>query len=407
MPPKTPKTLTPKRRFPEFRGAGHWCEPYVGDVMTVRDERQPPSESVPLFSLTIEGGVTEKTARYNREFLVTNAKKKYKVVKYDDLVYNPSNLRWGAINFSQVKHDVVVSPIYEVLYLSQPDENIAAFVQCALMRPEQIKQFIRMGQGTLVERIAVKIEDFVATPMPLPSPAEQQKIADCLGSLDDWIAAAGRKLAALRDHKRGLLQQLFPQPGQSQPQQRFPEFRKAGKWKLKKVGDVFTVTRGQVLAMPLVDEEQSEDMPYPVYSSRTKDEGLSGYYSDYLFENAITWTTDGANAGDVNYRPGKFYCTNVCGVLLNDEGYANPCIAALLNTVTRDHVSYVGNPKLMNGVMANIEVAFPSLEEQQKIAACLTALDTQITAQAAQLDTLHQHKRGLMQQLFPLSEDAS
>ncbi|WP_419652353.1 restriction endonuclease subunit S, partial [Thiolapillus sp.] len=140
------------------------------------------------------------------------------------------------------------------------------------------------------------------------------------------------------------------------PKLRFPEFREAGAWEEKEVGEIFKVTRGEVLSMRLVSDMPSETTPYPVYSSQTKNNGLSGYYSDFLYENAITWTTDGANAGDVNYRPGKFYCTNVCGVLINNDGYANVFIAELLNTITRKHVSYIGNPKLMNGVMAKIKV---------------------------------------------------
>jgi type I restriction enzyme S subunit len=71
-----------------------------------------------------------------------------------------------------------------------------------------------------------------------PTPAEQQKIADCLGSLDGLIAAEGRKLAALRDHKGGLMQQLFPQPGQTQPRLRFPEFRDQGEWREKRLGQL-------------------------------------------------------------------------------------------------------------------------------------------------------------------------
>jgi restriction endonuclease S subunit len=74
---------------------------------------------------------------------------------------------------------------------------------------------------------------------------------------------------------------------------------------------MFKVTRGYVLAATLTEEKKSEEMKYPVYSSQTKDNGLMGYYKDYLYEDAITWTTDGANAGTVNFRAGKFYCTNV------------------------------------------------------------------------------------------------
>ncbi len=73
-----------------------------------------------------------------------------------------------------------------------------------------------------------------------------------------------------------------------------------------------------MLAAPLTSGIKTAEKPYPVYSSQTKEKGLMGYYKDYLFEDAITWTTDGANAGTVNYRAGKFYCTNVCGVLLQD-----------------------------------------------------------------------------------------
>jgi len=185
------------------------------------------------------------------------------------------------------------------------------------------------------------------------------------------------------------------------PKLRFPEFRDEGEWEEKQVGEVFKVTRGEVLSMTLVQDKKTNEASYPVYSSQTKNNGLSGYYSDFLYEDAITWTTDGANAGDVNYRSGKFYCTNVCGVLINTNGYANPCIAALINSVSRSHVSYVGNPKLMNGVMAKITIPFPTVEEQQKIADCLASIDERITREAQKLDTLKTHKKGLMQQLFP------
>ena len=185
------------------------------------------------------------------------------------------------------------------------------------------------------------------------------------------------------------------------PKLRFPEFREADGWEQKEVGEVFQVTRGDVLSMTLVQDEKSDAMAYPVYSSQTKNNGLSGYYSDFLFEDAITWTTDGANAGDVNFRTGKFFCTNVCGVLLNSKGFANPCIAALINRVSTKYVSYVGNPKLMNGVMSKIPIPVPALAEQQKIAECLSSVDELIAAQARKVDALKTHKKGLMQQLFP------
>lgn len=110
-----------------------------------------------------------------------------------------------------------------------------------------------------------------------------------------------------------------------------------------------------------------------------------GYYTNYLYENAITWTTDGANAGDVNYREGKFYCTNVCGVLLSNEVEASQMIAEALSKVTKNHVSYVGNPKLMNNVMSNIPISYTTNNyERKKISILFTKIDYLIT--------LHQRK---------------
>ncbi|MCB0458286.1 MAG: restriction endonuclease subunit S, partial [Flavobacteriaceae bacterium] len=185
------------------------------------------------------------------------------------------------------------------------------------------------------------------------------------------------------------------------PKRRFLEFSSEEGWVVKEVGEIFEVTRGYVLSMSLVKENQDKKYKYPVFSSQTKNNGLAGYFNKYLYENAITWTTDGANAGDVNYRSGKFYCTNVCGVLINNKGFANNCIAELINSVSKQYVSYVGNPKLMNGVMSKIKIPLPNFKEQQKIASCLSSLDTYITAQTQELEALQRHKKGLLQNLFP------
>ena len=156
-------------------------------------------------------------------------------------------------------------------------------------------------------------------------------------------------------------------------------------WEQRKVSELFKVTRGYVLAATLTEPAKTDEMPYPVYSSQTKDNGLMGYYKDYLYEDAITWTTDGANAGTVNYRAGKFYCTNVCGVLLSNEVTANQMIAEALNNVAKGYVSYVGNPKLMNNVMADIEIMIPThAEEREKLSVFFRNLDNLIT--------LHQRK---------------
>ena len=105
-----------------------------------------------------------------------------------------------------------------------------------------------------------------------------------------------------------------------------------------------------------------------------------GYYENYLYSDAITWTTDGANAGTVRMRAGKFYCTNVCGVLLSDDGYANKAVTEALNNIAWKHVSHVGNPKLMNNVMSEIVISVPrKIEEQLQISKLLSLIDHLIT----------------------------
>ena len=125
-----------------------------------------------------------------------------------------------------------------------------------------------------------------------------------------------------------------------------------------------------------------------------------GYYNEYLYEDAITWTTDGANAGTVHFRDGKFYCTNVCGVLLNEDGNANRCVAEILGSVSKKYVSYVGNPKLMNNVMSEIRIHIPSLLEQKKIDGFIASLDHRIAKQRELIEHLKKYKRGLLSAVF-------
>ena len=185
--------------------------------------------------------------------------------------------------------------------------------------------------------------------------------------------------------------------------EKYPKLRFQGftiPWTEIEIGKAFQVTRGYVLPATVVRQDASEEYIYPVYSSQTKDNGLMGYYNDYLYENAITWTTDGANAGTVHYRSGKFYCTNVCGVLLSDEGNANRCVAEILGSVSKKYVSYVGNPKLMNNVMSEIKIYVPTIAEQKKIDDFISVIDHRIEKQHELIEYLKKYKRGLLQAVF-------
>ena len=224
----------------------------------------------------------------------------------------------------------------------------------------------------------VNSKEYATFRLNIPCKDEQKKISKVLNSLDELFTLHQRKLEHLNLKKKALLQKLFPKNGERYPELRFPGFTDA--WEQRKVNEIFKVTRGQVLAASLTTPKKNRGNIYPVYSSQTKDNGLLGYYSEYLFENAITWTTDGANAGTVNFRPGRFYSTNVNGVLINENGYACYAVSEIINKVAYKYVSKVGNPKLMNNVMAEINIMItPDIDELKQISKLIEAYNQYIT----------------------------
>ncbi len=401
--------LVPKLRFPEFQD--DWEMTPIGEKVDLLsgypfdgpDICEDRSGVRLLRGINITEGRIRHSPEIDRYYTgETDGLEKFRVC-LNDLVIGMDGSKVGKNSSLISDDDADALLIQRVARLRTSSPTLIQFIFQQINSTTFHSYVDKINTSSGIPHISAKqIKEFT---VGFPSPPEQQKIAECLSSVDELMAAQARKVDALKTHKKGLMQQLFPREGETQPRLRFPEFQDAGEWEVKSVGDVFKVTRGEVLSMTLVKDETSSEAPYPVYSSQTKNKGLAGYYSEYLYQDAITWTTDGANAGDVNFRPGRFYCTNVCGVLINTDGQANVCIAALLNSVTRGHVSYVGNPKLMNGVMAKIEIPFPSIEEQQRIADCLTSLDALITAETQKLDALKTHKKGLMQQLFPCPEE--
>ena len=152
----------------------------------------------------------------------------------------------------------------------------------------------------------------------------------------------------------------------------------------RKVGDIANISRGKVMSKDFLKENAGE---YPVYSSQTENEGKLGSITTYMFDGEyLTWTTDGANAGTVFYRSGKFSVTNVCGVIDNvSEDVNTKYLYYVLNRVAPTYVnSGMGNPKLMSNVMARISLPVPPLEVQREIVHVLdsfTLLTAELTAE--------------------------
>ena len=187
-----------------------WRAYTLSELLAPRNEYAVPSDALPLYSLTIESGVTPKTERYDREFLVKDADaKQYAVVHPGDIVFNPSNLRWGAIARARIDSNVVVSPIYEVLEIQEGKVN-GSLLAHVLTCPRQIAYFATKTEGTLIERMAVKLDAFLQTRIYLPiSKAEQNMVAALLDEAEHEVDLHKNTLVFLKQQKRGLMQKLL------------------------------------------------------------------------------------------------------------------------------------------------------------------------------------------------------
>jgi len=198
----------PRLRFPEFRDESGWNKRRLRDFISERCEIA--NGTVPLFSLTIENGVTAKTDRYERSFLVTNKEDAYKLVLPNDFAFNPMNLRFGAIGRHSGSEAVALSKYYNIFYCDQSVD--ARFCELYFRSDEMIAYYDTMATGSLIEKRRVHFDRFLDFSIPFPGFQEQREIADSLSFIDAQIAAESEKLNALKTHKKGLMQQLFPSP---------------------------------------------------------------------------------------------------------------------------------------------------------------------------------------------------
>ena len=244
-----------------------------------------------------------------------------------------------------------------------------------------MKTFLQGGQGNLSAEIIKSLN------YSFPQIEEQEKIGDFLSLLDKKIELQTKKIEDLKLFKKGLILSLK---------------KNSFDWHTVCIKDLFKITRGVVIPKNELSEFKSGEYKYPVYSSQTSNQGVLGYSDTFDFNGKyLTWTTDGANAGKVFYRNGKFRCTNVCGVLYEDNiRFTNELFAELLNYETPKHVSYVGNPKLMNNIMANIKIKIPSNEIQENISLVINTINHKVNLETNKLLKLKELKKGLMQSMF-------
>ena len=386
-------TLVPKLRFPEFRAAEGWQLITLGSVCEILNNRRRPissSERTPgPYPYYGASGIVDYVADFifdERLLLVGEDGAKWSAFEKTAFI---ATGRYWVNNHAHVLKPCGLSDTLLAQYLTLLD--LSPFVTGAAPP--------KLTLGKLK-----------SIPIPLPSkPVEQRKIADCLTSLDEAIAAQARKVDALTKHKKGLMQQLFPREGETQPRLRFPEFQNAGAWKPRPLGSVCSSFSGGTPSTSK-PEYYGGDIPFIRSAEIARDktelfltrEGLANSAAKLVARGDVLVALYGANSGDVALATLGGAINQAILCLKSKE--SNPFIYQFLS-FKKDWIvaTYLqgGQGNLSGEIVKSIAVGFPAPEEQKRIASCLSSLDALLTTEAQKLEAIKRHKHGLMQQLFP------
>jgi len=387
-------TLVPKLRFPEFVG-----QPIqdlrLADATNESTERNGSGQtSSQIMGVSKVEGIVPMEER-----IVAADTARYKFVRKDWFAYNPMRINIGSIARWQGDDDILVSPDYVVFKCkSSGPHRLDPNYLDHFRRSDAWEDFVsEKGDGSV--RVRIYYKDLARLQLALPSFPEQQKIADCLDSVDALIKAQARKVEALKAHKKGLMQQLFPQDGETQPRLRFPEFDGEGAWEEVKLQAACNMQAGKFVAAPEIQVQSAEGL-FPCYGGN----GLRGYTTSFTHSGKYPLIgRQGALCGNVKLGVGKFHATEHAVVASPKNGISVDWLFYLLDHLDLNQFATgQAQPGLSVDVLNNVMTSIPQNEvEQKSIADCLTSLDDLIAAETRKLDTLRTHKKGLMQRLFP------
>ena len=423
------RKMVPKLRFPEFRDAAGWEAKTLGN------------EGELLSSLTGKAGA---------DFDAGEARFVTYMNVFSNTFVDPKALRFVDVKEGENQNAVESGDVFFTISSETPDEvgmssvllneleNCYLNSFCALFRFSKSKRlnpvfvgyllrqplvrsyFAKKAQGST--RFNLSKDAFRSLPLCVPSPPEQQKIADCLSSLDELIAAQARKVDALKTHKKGLMQQLFPREGETQPRLRFPEFRDTEDWEKSQLNRLTTKISDGIHTTPVYDEngEYAFINGNNLVNGRVLVDGKTKRVSLHEFKkhrkplnaNTILMSINGTIGNLALFRNEQVVLgKSACFINVDTDLADSFFIYYLLQTGSVQSVfnaeltgSTIKNLSL--GTIKNTAVSIPRLPEQQRIASFLFLLDDLITAQTQELETLKTHKKGLIQQLFPLAEAA-
>ena len=413
--------LTPKLRFPEFRSAPGWVKTPLGDFLS--ESRLPGSKGNVAKKITVKlwgNGVFEKNEAAQGSINTQYFRRKAGQFIYSKLDF--LNQAFGIIPPSLNNFESTVDlPCFDIADGLNP-----------LFLLEYVKRkdfYERLGETADGSRKArrIHVETFLSFSIALPTPDEQKKIASCLSSLDDLISAESRKLDALKDHKKGLMQQLFPREGETVPRIRFPEFRTTGAWKGVDLGSKTTKVGSGIT--PNGGDKNYKQSGRPFVRSQNvgwgelilddvafiDEETHCSFSSTEIKVLDVLLNITGASIGRSAVADGRIAGGNVNqhvsiirvkAAELN-HFYLSQYLISPEGQKQIDSFQAGGNRQGLN--FAQIR-AFtiplpPKVCEQHRIASCLSSLDDLISSQTQKLEALKTHKKGLMQQLFPSQEE--
>ena len=438
---KPTKTLVPKLRFPEFQNVGQWDEEPLGELYAFKVTNSLSRDKLNYAHGAVKnihyGDIHTKFSslfdiqKENVPFI--NPTESLEKIKQDcyciegDMIFADASEDLEDIGKSieivNLNNERLLSGLHTLLARQKSKKLIIGFGGHLFKSKHIRKQIQKESQGSKVLGISAGRLSDIEVCYPLDK-NEQQKIADCLSSIDELITAQTKKIAALKDHKKGLMQQLFPLEGETVPKLRFSEFQDSGGWNEeeltkfsecelsngvfndpKKVGSGYKLIN--VLDMfidTVVDEEKLSlvELSKNEFSKNKVETGdifftrsslvKSGIaYSNIYVGNSCDITFDGHL---IRFRPNK-------NILI-------PMFANYLLRTTRVRTQLVARGKtatmttIGQADVGGVKLTVPDINEQQKIAACLTSVDNLITEQTQKIEAYKAHKKGLMQRLFPI-----
>ena len=372
-------------RFPIFHF--DWNENYFGNICTIRSgigfkADEYVEQGVPLLKID---NVGYRNIKWNNiSYLPETYLKQYPFLKLNenDIVLALNR----PITNNQLKISKLTSKdIPSILYQRVGKINVSSDYNLDYIYYLLTKNVFDFVLKTSIgsDQPFISTENLKKLIMKVPTITEQQKIGHFLSLIDQRIQTQIKIINDYKILKNHIIKSFIKQNGTS--------------YLLLEIAEL---GRGRVINSAEISKQKNPI--YPVYSSQTSNNGIMGYLDNYDYEGEyITWTTDGANAGTVYYRNGKFNCTNVCGILKIKNGYDAYYISNILNCYTKKYVSTnLANPKLMNNVMANIKINLPSIEQQKHSSKILQSIEYRVEIEEDIKLNLVKQKAFLLKNMF-------